>query len=83
MTFNSPHSPISMLQGVFTKLPDLLPANFFNIDWGERGMVILVMIWDEIIQFFDCSKVFWPELSEVQEKIAKDRIQKIVNFQRI
>ena len=37
MTFNSPHLPISMLQSVFTKLPDVLPAKFFNIDWGERG----------------------------------------------
>ena len=55
MTFNSPHSPISMLQSVFTKLPDVLPANFFKVDWGERGIVILVMIWDKIMQFFDCS----------------------------
>ena len=62
MTFNSPHSPISMLQSVFTKLPDVLPAKFFNIDWGRGGVVILVMIWDKIMQFFDCSKVFWPEL---------------------
>ena len=37
MTFNFPHSLILMLQSVFTKLPDVLPANFFNIDWGERG----------------------------------------------
>ena len=26
-----------MLQSVFTKLPDVLPANFFNIDWGGGG----------------------------------------------
>ena len=64
MTFNCPHSPISMLQSVFTKLPDVLPANVFNIDWGRGGIVILVIIWDKIMQFFDCSKVFWPELSE-------------------
>ena len=32
MTFNFHHSPISMLQSVFTKLPDVLPANFSNID---------------------------------------------------
>ena len=68
MTFNSPHSPISMLQSVFTKLPDVLPDNFFNIDWGRGGIVILVIIWDKITQFFDCSKVFWQELSEFQEK---------------
>ena len=54
-----------MLQSVFTKLPDVLPANFFNIEWGERGIVILVMISDKNMQFFDCSKVFWPELSDV------------------
>ena len=36
MTFN-PHSPISMLRSVFTKLSDVLPANFSNIEWGERG----------------------------------------------
>ena len=36
MTFNSPNSPISMLHSVFTKLPDVLPANFYNIDWGEK-----------------------------------------------
>ena len=57
-----PIPPISMLQSVFTKLPDVLPANFFNIDWGRGGTVILVMIWDKIMQFFDCSEVFWPEL---------------------
>ena len=57
-----PHSPISMLQIVFTKLPDVLPVNLLNIDWGKEGIVILVMIWDRIVQFFDCSKVFWPEL---------------------
>ena len=66
MTFNFPHSPISMLQSVFTKLLDVLPANFFNIDWGEggggRGIVIFVMIWDKIMPFCDCSKLFWPEL---------------------
>ena len=60
-----------MLQSVFTKLSDVLPANFFSIDWGERGIVILVMIWDKIMPFFDCSKVFWPELSEFQEKKLK------------
>ena len=37
MTFNSPHFPILMLQSVFTKLPNVLPANVFNIDWRERG----------------------------------------------
>ena len=68
MTFNSPHSPISMLQSVLTKLPDVLSANFFNIDWEERGIVNLMMIWDKIMQFFDCSKVFWLELCEFQEK---------------
>ena len=51
MTFN-PHSTISMLQTVFSKLPDVLPVNFFNIDWGQRGVVILVMVWDKIMQFF-------------------------------
>ena len=35
MTINSTNPPISMLQSVFTKLPDVLPANFFNVDWGE------------------------------------------------
>ena len=68
MTFNSPDSPISMLQSVFTKLPDVLPAIFFNIEWGRGGIVILVMIWDKNMQFFNCSIVFWPELSEFQEK---------------
>ena len=62
MTFDFPHSPISMLQSVFTKLPDVLPANFFNIEWGRWEIVILVMIWGKNMQFFDCSKVFWPEL---------------------
>ena len=62
MTFNSPHSPMSMLQSVLTKLQDVLPVNFFNIDWGRGGIVILVMIWDKIMQIFDCYKVFWPEL---------------------
>ena len=62
MTFDFPHSPISMLQSVFTKLPDVLPATFFNIEWGRWGIVILVMIWGKNMQFFDCSKVFWPEL---------------------
>ena len=62
MTFISPHSPISMLHSVFTKLLDVLPANFFNIDSEERGIVILGMIWVKVVQFFDCSKVFWPEL---------------------
>ena len=63
MTFNSPpHSTVSMLQIVFTKLPDVLSANFVNIDWGRGWIVILVMIWDKIMQCFDCSKVFWPEL---------------------
>ena len=53
------------------ELQDVLSATFFNIDWGERGrggIVILVMISDKNMQFFDCSKVFWPELSELQEK---------------
>ena len=68
MTFNSPIPIISMLQSVFTKLPDVLPAKIFNVDWGERGIVILVMIWEKIMQFFECSKVFWPELSEFLEK---------------
>ena len=68
MTFNSTHSPFPMLQSVFTKLPDVLPAKFYNIDWARGGIVILVMIWDKIMQFLDCSKVFWPELSEFQEK---------------
>ena len=54
-----------MLQSVFAKLPDLLPANFPAL---IEGIVILVMMWDKIMQFFDCSKVFWPELSEFQEK---------------
>ena len=49
MTFNYPIPPISMLQSVFTKLPDVLPDKFFNVDWGERGIVILVMIWDKIM----------------------------------
>ena len=62
MTFDSLHSLNSLLQSVFTKLRDVLPAKFFNIDWGERGIVIIVMIWDKIMQFLDCSKVFWPEL---------------------
>ena len=65
------NSPISILLSVFTKLRDLLPAKLFNIDWGRGGMVILVMSWDKIMQFFDCSKVFWPELSEFQEKKMK------------
>ena len=69
-----------MLQSVFTKLPDVLPANFFNIEWGRGGIVILEMIWDKNMQFFDCSKVFWPELSEFQEKIKRDTLQKDVNF---
>ena len=68
MTFNSPHSTISMLQSVIRKLLDVLPGNFYSIDWGRGGKVILLMIWDKIMQFFDCSKVFWPELSEFQEK---------------
>ena len=72
MTFNSPIPPISMLQSVFTNLPDVLPDRFFYVDLGggggERGIVILVMIWGKIMQFFDCSKVFWPQLSEFQEK---------------
>ena len=51
-----------MLQSMFTKLPDVLPAKFFNIDWGERGIVIPVMISDKIMQFFDRYKVFCPEL---------------------
>ena len=38
---------------------------------GREGIVILVMIWDKIMQFFDCSKLFWPELSEFQEKKLK------------
>ena len=66
-----------MLQSVFTKLPDVLPANVFNNDWGRGGgaVLILVMISDKIMQFFDCSKVFWPELSEFQEKkIEKDKL---------
>ena len=37
MTFNFPHSPISMLQSVITKLLDVLPASFYNIDWGRGG----------------------------------------------
>ena len=45
-----------MLQSVFTKLPDVLPANFFNIEWGE-GIITLVMIGDKSMQCFDCSKV--------------------------
>ena len=31
MTFNSNHYPITMLQSVFTNLPDVLPANFFKL----------------------------------------------------
>ena len=73
MIFNSPHSPISLLQSVLTKLQDVLPAKFFNIDWEERGIVNLMMISDKIMQFFDCSKIFWLELSEFQEK-KLDRI---------
>ena len=60
-----------MLQSVITKLLDVLPASFYNIDWGRVGKVILVMIWDKIMQFFDCSKVFWPEVFEFQEKKLK------------
>ena len=38
---------------------------------SERGIVFLVMVWDENMQCFDCSKVFWPELFEFQEKNLK------------
>ena len=49
----------------------------FNINWGRGQIVILVMIWDKFTQkIFDCSNVFWPELSEFQGKIEK----KTVNF---
>ena len=70
MTFNFPHFPISMLQSVITKLLDVLPANFYNIDWGRGGKVILVMIWDKVIQFFDCSKVFLARIVWISSKKA-------------
>ena len=73
MTFNSPHSPISMLQSVFTKPLDALPANFSTLI-GGGGIVILVMIWDKIMQFFYCSKVFWPGLKLDQDIIIRSKI---------
>ena len=56
---------------MFAKLPDVLLANFLNIKYGRGGIVILAMICDKNMQFFYCSKVFWPELSEVQQKNEK------------
>ena len=36
---------------------------FSTLTGGRGGIVILVMIWDKIVQFFNCSvKVFWPEM---------------------
>ena len=73
--FLFPHSPISMLQSVFAKPKDVLPVDFATLIGGRWGIVILVMIWGKIMQCFDCSKVFWPELFAFQEKkIEKDRL---------
>ena len=68
MTFNS---PISILQSVFTKLRDVLPAKFFNIDWGSGGMVILVMSWDEIMQFSIVPRYFGQNCLNFKKKKLK------------
>ena len=73
MTFNS---PISMLQSVLTKLPDVLPANFFNIDWGKRGIVTLGIKscnLSIVPRYFgqNCSCKFCYCATEFQEKLSQ------------